>query len=128
MKRGRAVSDSGDRIGGIISLNLENCENPLWIWCDSTRARARERAGQLTTGKLDFACAKDETEIELQGIKVSGATETVSVLECSRRNGGDRERVNSSYRALAFVWLDRVTCRLKHRAVQMRQSILNAFF
>lgn len=66
MKRGRAVSDSGDRIGGIISLNLENCENPLCAM------RKRERAGQLTTGKLDFARAKDETEIELQGIKVSG--------------------------------------------------------
>jgi len=35
----RAVSDAGDRIGGIISLNLENCENPLWIRCDSMRAR-----------------------------------------------------------------------------------------
>lgn len=46
-------------------MNLENCENPLWIRCDGARA------GQLTTGKLDFAVAKGETEIESQGIKAS---------------------------------------------------------
>lgn len=49
----RAVSDVGDRIGGIISLNLENCENPLWIRCAGGSARAC--TGQLTMGKLDFA-------------------------------------------------------------------------
>jgi len=78
MKQGGAVSDAGDRIGGIISLNLENCENPL----------ARTRAGQLTTVKLDFAdCSgyRVDVEIESRRIKVSGAADTVSVSECSRR-------------------------------------------
>lgn len=75
-------------------------------------ACARARAGQLTTGKLDFAGAKGETEIESQGIKAFGnrgrrAAETVSVPECSRRSGfrvrelgnGAIARADSSHRA-----------------------------
>lgn len=89
-------------------MNLENCENPLWIRCDGARA------GQLTTGKLDFAGAKGETEIESQGIKAArggGRTaETVSVPECSRRSGfrvrelgnGAIARADSSHRAVGF--------------------------
>lgn len=107
---GRAVSDSGDRIGGIISLNLENCENPLWIRCYGARA------GQLTMGKLDFAGAKGETEIESQGIKASGnsrgegqwkpfpfpsAPAGAAFVFVSWENGAIA-RADSSYRTVGF--------------------------
>lgn len=61
MERGERLPDAGDRIGWIISLNLENCENPLWV------LGVLARVGQLTTGKLDFAGAKGETGIESVG-------------------------------------------------------------
>lgn len=61
MRRRERVVDTGDRIGEIISLNLENRENSLWICANG---------GQLTTGKLNFTRAKNETEIESRGIKV----------------------------------------------------------
>jgi len=82
----RAVSDAGDRIGGIISLNLENCENPLWIRCDSMRAR-----GSAYDWQIGFRRREGRDRNRIAGDKsVRGqegrAAETVSFAECSRRS------------------------------------------